>query len=622
MFIAVNFILGVYFCVGVAFADVEQLQSQESKVLDPVKKVEYDRMEAAESGFRIGGGEEEDRSSRGLPPPHSRRPFRPARPEPDFISNRRFGASAQNPTAVTSFRDWESMKTDAMREMARRPPHQAMRPPAFALAEAPEPPEVVTRPPSVYYPQWTPKPRSRPLPPYVTPPPRPTTAQPRRPETTFIRPSPSPESSPNSINRPNRINLQTEYFSLPSIRSTVFSSTTSRPSKIPVLVKKLAKRPVSKNRSRDDDDFGAKISPPRVKTSAADHCSGKDIECAGGKNRKRNSTETSGFGGFFQAEFFEFLRGEIWVIPIIVASASLIVVLLIFEIYLISKSIAANPSRRHLFLGQTLMLGLLACCAMAVVVALKPTVMTCSVARIGIGLSYTIIYSTLLVKLVFLISLNSGVYLPATYQCLLLCFAVLIQLVIGIQWLMSVPARVVTLTVEQQDKTINAADPETYETCSVPFQDKILGLLYVVFLILVVVVLAFKSRGVRENYREAMYIGLTMVFTVCIFCIWILAGFIAPTHYGDVCLACGLVSCAAITFVIMFMPKGRQLSAMGREGVYSEDRKDVYEGGSSTQSTGSGGTPSPSFFPIKPGRLEAQMRRDRLDTPPSPRKHG
>jgi hypothetical protein len=50
---------------------------------------------------------------------------------------------------------------------------------------------------------------------------------------------------------------------------------------------------------------------------------------------------------------------------------------------------------------------------------------------LGTGLSYSIVYSTLLVKLVFLVSLNSGVYLPATYQALLLCFAVLIQLVIG-----------------------------------------------------------------------------------------------------------------------------------------------------------------------------------------------
>ncbi len=58
-----------------------------------------------------------------------------------------------------------------------------------------------------------------------------------------------------------------------------------------------------------------------------------------------------------------------------------------------------------------------------------------------------------------------------------------------------------------------------------------LGFLYVLFLVVVVVVLAFKARGVRENYREAMYIGLTMGFTVCIFLVWILAGFISPSEY-------------------------------------------------------------------------------------------
>ena len=67
--------------------------------------------------------------------------------------------------------------------------------------------------------------------------------------------------------------------------------------------------------------------------------------------------------------------------------------------------------------------------------------------------------------------------------------------------------------------------------CNVTFQQQMLGFLYVIFLVLVVVVLSFKARGVRENYREAMYIGLTMGFTVCIFLVWILAGFIAPPHY-------------------------------------------------------------------------------------------
>ena len=93
-------------------------------------------------------------------------------------------------------------------------------------------------------------------------------------------------------------------------------------------------------------------------------------------------------------------------------------------------------------------------------------------------------------------------------------------------------------------------------------------------------------------------------------------------------MSCGLIACTSITFVIMFMPKGRQLSAMGREGVYAEDRTDVYTGDSGTGSTGSSGTPSPSFFPVKPHHKvnhgyhedkefkERQRDRERLETPP------
>ena len=52
---------------------------------------------------------------------------------------------------------------------------------------------------------------------------------------------------------------------------------------------------------------------------------------------------------------------------------------------------------------------------------------SCVMVRLGTGVSYVLIYSSLLVKLVFLISLNTGVYLPAMYQALLLFFTILVQ---------------------------------------------------------------------------------------------------------------------------------------------------------------------------------------------------
>ena len=147
------------------------------------------------------------------------------------------------------------------------------------------------------------------------------------------------------------------------------------------------------------------------------------------------------------------------------------------------------------------------------------------------------------------------------------------QVVIGVQWLVTSPPDILE-TVEDVVTTTADLQQEIVFSCSTGFQQQLLGLLYVVFLILVVVVLALKSRGVRENYREAMYVALVMGFSLAIWVVWVVAGLIVPTSYQDVCTACGLIATTSITFVVMFLPRGRQLSAMGREGVYAEDRSD------------------------------------------------
>jgi hypothetical protein len=60
----------------------------------------------------------------------------------------------------------------------------------------------------------------------------------------------------------------------------------------------------------------------------------------------------------------------------------------------------------------------------------------------------------------------------------------------------------------------------------------------------------------------------------------------------DACLAFGLSASALVVFLVMFMPKGRQLAAMGKEGMYLEDREDKMSSLSRPA--------SPSFFHFKP----------------------
>ncbi|XP_045463111.1 uncharacterized protein LOC123672843 isoform X2 [Harmonia axyridis] len=300
-----------------------------------------------------------------------------------------------------------------------------------------------------------------------------------------------------------------------------------------------------------------------------------------------------------------FFRDEVWVVPILSLSAVTMLLIAGFEVFVLCKAYYTTPSRRHLFLGQMLLLGLFSGAALAGVFTASPTHFTCAIVRFGTGVTYAIVFASLLVKCVFLVSLNGGVYLPAPYQGLLLLFAILIQVAIGAQWLLTNPPIVDEVTFDnvgsnKHGLVLTAEDlgsPVTVKLCRTPFIDMIFSLIYVVFLVVFVTVLAVKSRGIRDNYREASYIGMSVGCSIAIWAIWTMAGFVVHERHKDACIALGLVVSSIVVFLIMFMPKGRQLAAMGKEGVYVEDREDRF---SSLSRAGSGY--SPSFFHFKPAK--------------------
>lgn len=299
------------------------------------------------------------------------------------------------------------------------------------------------------------------------------------------------------------------------------------------------------------------------------------------------------------------LRKEPWVVPVLVLTSLAMLMMAAFEIFVLCKAWQTSPSRRHLFLGQMLLLGLFMCAGLAAILTTTPTVLSCGIVRFGAGVSFALVFASLLVKCVFLISLNSGVYLPAPYQGLLLLFAVLIQVAVGGQWLLTTPAavediavpiRTGPLSLTRYSLLLTAQDiTMTIPLCKTQFPDLLYSLVYVVFLILFVAVLAIKSRRIRENYREATYIGLAIGGSIPIWLGWTLCGLAVAERHKDACLAFGLVATSATVFLVMFMPKGRQLAAMGKEGLYIEDRDEQF---SSLSRAGSGY--SPSFFHFKP----------------------
>lgn len=108
----------------------------------------------------------------------------------------------------------------------------------------------------------------------------------------------------------------------------------------------------------------------------------------------------------------------------------------------------------------------------------------------------------------------------------------LLQVAIGIQWLVTNPPAVDTVTFEtmvprqHRHRLLVTAD-DVQESVNVPlcrtsYVDILFSLIYVVFLILFVAVLAFKSRSIRDNYREATYIGLSVGCSIPTWIVWVL----------------------------------------------------------------------------------------------------
>lgn len=400
-----------------------------------------------------------------------------------------------------------------------------------------------------------------------------------------------------------RLEMSTEFFVVPTLISSTSRSSSSNGSTAATPTRSQGARARAAN------------TPPRATAGGGAGGGG----AAAGTPPSIVSTTQLPFAG---------LRKEVWVVPVLVLASLTMLMMGAFEIFVLFKAWRTSPSRRHLFLGQMLLLGLFACAGLGAIITAQPTLLSCGAIRFGVGVAYALVFAALLVKCVFLISLNGGVYLPAPYQGLLLLFALLIQVAIGAQWLLTQPPEIYTTsvpvmgsgflstTVASQTNYSALFYPTSYTTldgtpeiytriaavstvliplCKTQFSELLFSLIYIVFLIVFIAVLAIKSRGIRDNYREATYIGLAIGGAIPIWLGWMLCGLAVAERHKDACIAFGLVATSATVFLVMFMPKGRQLAAMGKEGLYVEDREEQF---SSLSRAGSGY--SPSFFHFKP----------------------
>ena len=176
-------------------------------------------------------------------------------------------------------------------------------------------------------------------------------------------------------------------------------------------------------------------------------------------------------------------------------------------------------------LSAILLCGVFFCYILPFIFLIKPSPAACSIQRIGSGLSFSIVFSALLVKTNRIHRIFNRAdhkittpirFIGPVSQVSITCLLVLVQIVIVSIWLAVEPPKVEE--VELNRKTLELMCSHN------PSATLLVNVLYNIFLLLGSAYFGFRTRKVPENY-EAKFINVTML-TLCL--VWIA---FVPTFY-------------------------------------------------------------------------------------------
>lgn len=184
----------------------------------------------------------------------------------------------------------------------------------------------------------------------------------------------------------------------------------------------------------------------------------------------------------------------------------------------------------------------------------KPSLVSCYLARILPGFSFSLIYGALVTKTNRIARILAGSkkkimtrkprFMSASAQVVITC------IIIGVECAIIT----VMLVLEPADSKLTYPSKTRVKlACNATTIGIIVPLGFDIFLIVMCTLYAIKTRNLPENFNEAKFIGFTM-YTTCI--IWLA---FVPIYFGSdkkvitMCLAISLSACVAL--VLLFFPK-------------------------------------------------------------------
>ena len=196
-----------------------------------------------------------------------------------------------------------------------------------------------------------------------------------------------------------------------------------------------------------------------------------------------------------------------WTLSMFILSLLNLVLSLLYWVYL---TYSYHSSTTSFFpLPHILLLGITSgSVASFVSVSLSPSSYFYQITSEAIFITYSIIFSSLLVHLLHLRSLSVGVFLPVPYQGLLLLFIVMVQLGLSLQ-------KLILLEIKPSPQT------------------DLMSLLYITFLLLSLVTTSTTTRTISTR-KEASYIWLLALSALALWLGWVSIALIFDQFYHKI----------------------------------------------------------------------------------------
>ena len=235
----------------------------------------------------------------------------------------------------------------------------------------------------------------------------------------------------------------------------------------------------------------------------------------------------------------------------LIATSFIITVFLIFHKHLVIKA-----SSREL--SAFLLIGLILCFIMPFFFAAMPSQAVCAIRRFGVGVSFSICFSALLVKTNRIYRIFNQKSLNPTKPppfCSPLSQVIATLILISIQVIGSIIWIIVQFPLTVIDYQPTSAE---LRCGSSPVIYLVATLSYNFILLLFSTYFAFLARKVPHNFNEAKFINVTL-YTLCIIWLAFISTYFATIRFGSVFQATSLmiaiILSAATTLVCIFMPK-------------------------------------------------------------------